>query len=75
MRIGAHKMSWCLEPDMRLWNLFDLLLVLMSLIDFVIFRASALSSIRRHRGVWSRSSDGFTEVKLLKTLRIMSASA
>ncbi|CAK9070614.1 unnamed protein product [Durusdinium trenchii] len=58
LRIGAHKASWCADPDMRLWNLFDLLLVSMSLIDFMIFRVL-------------QNGAGFTEVKLLKTLRIM----
>ena len=39
-------------------NLFDLLLVVMSLIDFMVFRLL-------------QNGAGFTEVKLLKTLRIM----
>ena len=58
LRIGAHKVNWCADPDMRLWNLFDLLLVTMSLIDFMIVRLL-------------QNTAGFTEVKLLKTLRIM----
>lgn len=39
-------------------NLFDLLLVVMLLIDFMVFRLL-------------QNGAGFTEVKLLKTLRIM----
>lgn len=58
LRIGAHKANWFADPDMRLWNLFDLLLVVMSLIDFMVFRLL-------------QNGAGFTEVKLLKTLRIM----
>ena len=46
-------------PDAsRSRNLFDLLLVVMSLIDFMVFRLF-------------NGGAGFTEVKLLKTLRIM----
>ncbi|CAJ1389495.1 unnamed protein product, partial [Effrenium voratum] len=58
VRIGAHKMSWISDPDMRLWNMFDFLLVAMSLMDYILVRAMDASA-------------GFTEVKMIKTLRII----
>ncbi|CAE6911722.1 SCN10A [Symbiodinium natans] len=56
----AHgQASWFLDPDMRLWNFFDLVLVAMSLIDFVVVR------------FMGAGAGGFDTVKMLKTLRII----
>jgi len=60
LRIGAHQVSWFFDMDMRLWNFFDLILVALSVIDFMVVRL-----------LNDDAAAGFDTVKMLKTLRII----
>lgn len=60
LRIAVHQKQWFVDPDMRLWNYFDALLVIMSLADLITLYGFANSG-----------SSALDEIKMLKTLRII----
>jgi len=60
LRIAVHQKQWFVNPDMRLWNYFDALLVIMSLADLITLYGFANSG-----------SSALDEIKMLKTLRII----